>query len=113
MNNVKLQVIIPNGEVSIVRIYDIDKDKRFPIGNVIICTYDDYVEVIHIFVQIKYRGQGYAQCLIKYLQSNYDYIITGWEDSENKGRELFMKMGFKLKRSLFKTKLSTLEWINE
>ena len=105
--NIGISFFVPRGEVKVAFLR---KDDNTYIGNVIICEYEDYIEVIYIYVAKKYRGNGFAKLLIKTLQSKYDYIITGWEDSSEEGKDLFLKMGFKLKVPLKKGLLKSLEW---
>jgi len=106
MDNISIDTVVPNGEVAVHRII---KDS-VAIGSVVICVYDDYIEALYIFVEPKHRSKGYAQKLVKYLQENYDYIVTGWHSSETAGRELFLKMGFKLRKKMFKGRTTNLEW---
>jgi hypothetical protein len=102
----KIDTYIPNGDVIVHNIFLEGKVA----GNVIICNYDNYTEVLHIFVEPKHRDKDLAKELVKYLQDNYDYIITGWSSSEKAGQDLFLKMGFRVKKAIHKNRTTNLEW---
>lgn len=72
-----------------------------------------HVEVLHIYIERKYRGKGYAQQLVGDLQKSFRCIVTGWLGSEPAGRSLFLKMGFLVKKSLNKRYPDALEWRRE
>lgn len=110
--------IIPTGEPRVIRIYKAGENGNKPIGSVLIIQhynddsiFPEYAEVLHIYVEKPFRRQGYAQDLIKQLKEKHNHIITGWDGSEPAGRELFLKMGFRVNKSLKKSNPSTLEWI--
>lgn len=97
---------IPRGEVYTLRCFF----KEIHIGDAVICDYDNYIEVLHIFVYKDHRGKGYGKELIKYMQDNYNLIITDWKGSSREGKNIFLSMGFKVKKPLHKRKISFLEW---
>ena len=107
-----IDFVVPNAQQFVLRIFEAGVSSK-PIGCLLAALYKDYVEVLHVYVEKEYRGKGYAKDLVKDLQERYPYIITGWSGSETAGKELFLKMGFEVKRSLFKNKQSTMEWVRD
>lgn len=106
MKDIKIDTIVPNGEILAHRIFEGQEIAC----SVVIAIYDEYIEVLHIFTEKKFRRKGYAKVLLEYLKKTYDYIITGWIGSEPEGRELFLGAGFEAKNSLRKKYPKTLEW---
>ena len=99
-------------------VYRVSNSEKY-IGSMLILIHADgqnkvaYVEVLHIYIERKYRNNGYAQQLVGDLQKSFPYIITGWLGSEPEGRNLFIGMGFRLKKALKKRNPDTLEWHRE
>jgi GNAT superfamily N-acetyltransferase len=81
-----------------------------PVGSVLVCDHGSYTEVLHVYIEKPYRRQGFAQELIERLKEEFPYLITGWTHSEPAGRELFLKCGFEVKKSMFKKRTTNLEW---
>ncbi len=107
-----IDTVIPEGQPFVLRIFEAGVSDK-PIGSLLAVLYKDYTEVLHVYVEKPYRGKGYAQDLVREIQKMYSYIVTGWSGSETAGKELFLKMGFEVKKALFKNKQSTLEWVRD
>jgi GNAT superfamily N-acetyltransferase len=107
-NGRTIDATIPDGYIIVIRIYT--NIGKMPVGSALLCVHDHYAEVLHIYVERPYRGQGFAQDLVREIQERHSYVITGWTASEPAGRELFLKMGFEVKKPLHKNRCSTLEW---
>ncbi|HUX57132.1 MAG TPA: GNAT family N-acetyltransferase [Bacteroidales bacterium] len=114
MTEEKLNIDIISCESQPV-VYRISNSKKY-IGSLLILVHVEksgkvsHVEVLHIYIDRSYRGKGYAQQLVGDLQKSFPYIITGWLGSEPCGRNLFLKMGFSVKKALRKRNPDTLEW---
>jgi len=107
--NTCIREVKPQGEITAYYLYC--GNSRNPIASVVVSVEKDYVEVLHIFVEKKFRRRGYGRKLVQLLKNRYDYIITGWLSSENLGRSLFLDMDFEVKKSLRNNVPDTLEWI--
>lgn len=106
--NTCIREVKPQGEVTAYYLYF--ANNRNPVASVVVSVETEYTEILHIFVEKKYRRRGYARKLVQLLKNQYDYIITGWISSEEAGRELLLAMDFELKKSLRNNVPDTLEW---
>ncbi len=112
-----LDVIVPKGEPLVYRITKKNGKKKTQIASALVAVYETkdgrYAEVLQIFVDRRHRRAGLGIKLVEALQKTFDMLITGWNDSEPPGRELFLKMGFVIKKSLKNGVPDTMEWIKQ
>jgi hypothetical protein len=83
--------------------------RKDPIGWAFIVGDDNYGCLIgDIWVDPKFRRQGFGLNMIHALQKKYFRVWTGMSTPE--GRELCLKAGFVINKGMFKRDIPRLEW---
>lgn len=95
------------GQPGYLRIFSDDRED--PVGWVFLIDGDDHdCVIVDMWVEPKYRRQGFGRDMINVLQQTHKRVWTGMSSPE--GRALCLSMGFRINKGHYKRDIPKLEW---
>lgn len=109
-----VSMIVPDGQLVVFSLHKADvKDIPYAWAMLTLPEDSDKEGVLWmIYTREMFRGQGHATALVKYLQTQFKYLMTHYEKGlvNSAGTKLLMKCGFRLKPAMYKRVPSELVW---
>lgn len=105
----------PGGQLFVYSYHDNQDYNAIPFSYALVTVYEDNDNVAflwNIYTREKYRRQGYAREIIRYLQTQFDEIITQYDRGylNQSGVRLCVSCGFEIKPKLWKNVSGELIW---